>query len=154
AHGSLLTSDTSQLGPLQSFRCTRYGITCDQGGADPTAMNQVGSKSSCHSNDSSQYLTKVDDYVNFFKGLKSDPQDVIMAAIIGTPTPFSVELRAPPGMSGTPIPALAHSCTYSPSPTDVEVADPPIRIKQLLDAFPNRSTVSSICQQDLSDGLT
>jgi hypothetical protein len=152
-HTTMLTSDTSQLGPLQSFRCTRYGITCDQGGADANAMNQVGPKGSCHSNESSQFLTKIGDYVSFFKGLKSDPNQVIVAAIAGVTTPFETELRVPTG-GGNAIPALAHSCTYIDSMNKPEVADPAVRIKQFLDSFPNRSTFSTICQQDLSGGLT
>ncbi|MEO8553852.1 MAG: hypothetical protein ABI678_27955, partial [Kofleriaceae bacterium] len=88
-HTTLLTSDTTQLGPLQSFRCTRYGITCDTGGTDANTMNQVGPKGACHSNEQSQYLTKIADYVTFFKGLKpDDPTRVIMAGIMGTTTPF------------------------------------------------------------------
>ncbi|MEO8549186.1 MAG: hypothetical protein ABI678_04415, partial [Kofleriaceae bacterium] len=51
------------------------------------------------------------------------------------------------------IPALAHSCTYTDVNNMPEVGDPPIRLKQLLDSFPNRSTFSTICQQDLSGGL-
>ncbi|HEX7838791.1 MAG TPA: hypothetical protein VF469_15045 [Kofleriaceae bacterium] len=39
------------------------------------------------------------------------------------------------------------------TPRDPRVADPPIRIKALLDEFPNRSAFTSICQQDLSGGL-
>ena len=152
-HSSLLGSDTATLGPLQSFRCTRFGITCDQGGTDQGAMNQVGPKGQCHSNEGSAYLTKIADYTTFFKGLKSDPNNVIMAAIAGTTTPVETELRAPPG-GGTAIPALAHSCTYVDASNATEVADPPVRIKQLLDSFPNRSTFSTICQQDLSGGLT
>lgn len=151
-HSTLLTSDTTQLGPLQSFRCTRYGITCDTGGTDPNAINVAGPKSACHSNETGQYLTKIADYVTFFKGLKADPNNVIVAGIVGPVTPFEVELRAPGG-STTQIPALAHSCTYTDSNNAPEVADPAIRIKQLLDSFPNRSTFSTICQQDLSTGL-
>jgi len=151
-HTTLLTSDTTQLGPLQSFRCTRYGIICDTGGTDTNAMNVIGPKANCHSNESSQYLTKIADYVTFFKSLKADPTNVIVAGIVGVPTPFEVELRAPNG-STTQIPALAHSCTYTDSSNQPEVADPAIRIKQLLDSFPNRSTFSTICQQDLSTGL-
>ncbi len=152
-HTTLLTSDTTQLGPLQSFRCTRYGITCDTGGGDSNAMNQIGPKGACHSNESGQYMTKIEDYVTFFKGLKpSDPSKVIMAGIIGPTTPFEVELRAPQGSTQT-IPALAHSCTYTDTSNQPEVADPAVRIKQLLDSFPNRSTFSTICQQDLSGGL-
>ncbi|MEO6776818.1 MAG: hypothetical protein ABI467_28030 [Kofleriaceae bacterium] len=152
-HATLIATDTSQLGPLQSFRCTRYGITCDTGGATSDAMNQVGPKSACHSNESGQYLTKIGDYVTFFKGLKpDDPTKVIMAAIAGVTTPVETELRAPQG-SSTAIPALAHSCTYTDSSNSAEVADPAIRIHELLDGFPNRSTFSTICQQDLSGGL-
>ena len=153
-HSTLLAADTSQLGPLQSFRCTRYGITCDTGGSTPDAMNQVGPKSACHSNESGQYLTKIADYVTFFKGLKPDDNSkVIMAAISGVTTPVETELRAPSG-STTAIPALAHSCTYTDPSNSPEVADPAIRIHELLDSFPNRSTFSTICQQDLSGGLT
>ena len=153
-HTTLLTTDTTQLGPLQSFRCTRYGITCDTGGADQNAMNQIGPKGACHSTENSQYATKISDYVTFFKGLKPDDTSrVIMAAIAGVTTPVETELRAPPG-STTAIPALAHSCTYTDPANLAEVGDPAIRIKELLDSFPNRSTFSTICQQDLSGGLT
>ena len=151
AHSSLLSNDSS-LGALQSFRCTRFGITCDVGGQDANAMNQVGTKDQCHSNDGSQYLTKISDYVTFFKGLKEKPEDVIVAAIAGTLSPFQTELRPPPG-GGTAIPALAHSCNYTDVMGVVEVADPPVRISQFLSQFPNRNTQTTICQQDLSGGL-
>lgn len=152
AKSTLLGSDTSTLGPLQSFRCNRFGHTCTQGGADSTAMNQVGPKGGCTSNDNSQYLTKVGDYVTFFKGLKAEPANVIVAGIAGPTTPYEVELRTPPG-GGTAIPAVAHSCTYQGA-NGAEVADPSTRLKQFLDQFPNRSTFSTICQQDLSGALT
>ena len=152
AHSTLIGTDTTTLGPLQSFRCTRFGIICDQGGTDSNTMNQVGPKGMCHSNESSAYLTKIGDYVTFFKSLKSDPNSVIMAAVAGVTTPFDVELRPPPG-GGTAIPALAHSCNYTDSSNQTEVADPAVRIKQLLDSFPNRNTFSTVCQQDLSGGL-
>ena len=90
AHSTLIGSDTATLGPLQSFRCTRFGIRCDQGGADSNAMNQIGPKGMCHSVDDGTYLTKIPDYVNFFKGLKSDPNSVIVAAIAGVTSPFEV----------------------------------------------------------------
>jgi hypothetical protein len=154
AHSNLLTSNESgPLGALQSFRCTRFGVTCDDGGATTTAMNTVGPKGKCHPADESAYLTKVTDYVSFLKDLKrSDPSKVIVAGIIGTTEPVATELRAPKGTT-TKLPALAHSCTYNGA-DGTEVADPPIRLKFFLDQFPNRSTFASICQQDLSGGLT
>ena len=151
SHSTILGSDTSTLGPLQSFRCNRFGHTCTSGGADSNAMNQVGPKGGCTSNDNSAYLTKVANYVSFFKGLKSAPENVIVAGIAGPTTPYEVELRTPPG-GGTAIPAVAHSCTYNGA-NGPEVADPSVRLKQFLDQFPNRSTFSTICQQDLSGAL-
>src|SRR5690606_12344871 len=152
AKNTLLGSDTTALGPLQSFRCNRFGHVCAQNGQDPTAMNQIGPKGGCTSKEDGQYLTKVEDYVSFFKGLKSDPANVIVAGIAGPPTPYEVELRTPPG-GGSAIPAVAHSCTYNGA-NGPEVADPSTRLKELLDQFPHRSTFSTICQQDLSGALT
>lgn len=153
SHSSLIAmGDTGPLGPLQSFRCTRFGVLCDNGGSTTNAMNQIGTKTQCHPNDSSAYLTKVNDYVAFLKGLKSDPKKVIVAGIMGTTDRFEVELRSPT-QNGTQIPALAHSCTYVGGDGKPEVADPPIRIKFFLDQFPNRSTFATICQRDLSGGL-
>ncbi len=143
--------ESPALGALQSFRCTRFGITCDTGGADSNAMNQVGAKDMCHPNDNSQFLAKVADYAEFFKKLKADPQNVIVAGIIGNATPVQTELRAPQG-STTQIPALAHSCNYQGADGN-EVADPAVRIQFLLDQFPGRSTFTTICQQNLTDGL-
>ncbi|MBA3459606.1 MAG: VWA domain-containing protein [Deltaproteobacteria bacterium] len=149
--GTLLAPESPAMGPLQSFRCTRFGVTCDQGGQTPDQMNQVGTKTQCHPNDTSQYLEKVSVYVEFLKKLKTDPGKIIVAGIMGTTEPFQTELRTPPG-GGTAIQSLAHSCSYTGA-NGLEVADPPTRIKFLLDQFPNRSTFTSICQQNLSDGL-
>ncbi len=157
AKSSMLGPESAALGPLQSFRCTRFGITCQQGGTTADAMNTVGTKGQCGPNENSQYLEKVKVYVDFLKSVKTDPSKVIVAGIMGTTEPFQVELRAPPG-GGAAQQALAHSCSYQgtprPSnPTGLEVADPPTRIKYFLDQFPSRSTFTTICQQNLSDGL-
>jgi len=146
------SSSVNMLGAVQSFRCTRFGVLCNQGGQSTDQMNQVGTKGQCHPNDDSQYLTKINDFVTALKAKKADPNKIIVAGIIGTTDQFAVELRTPPGQK-TAIPALAHSCSYVDSTGTTEVADPPIRIKALLDQFPNRSTVVPICQKDLSGGL-
>lgn len=148
---SMLGPESAALGPLQSFRCTRFGVTCDVGGTTADAMNQVGTKSQCHPNESSQYMEKVSTYVDFLKQVKTDPTKIIVAGILGTTEPFQVELRSPPG-GGTAQQALAHSCNYTGA-MGPEVADPPTRIKFLLDQFPNRSTFTTICKADLTDGL-
>jgi hypothetical protein len=114
-------------------------------------MNTVGTKSQCSSNESSMYLEKVAAFVDFMKTVKDDPNLVIVAGIMGDIEPYQVELRAPPG-GGAPQPAVAHSCSYMGA-QNVEVADPSTRLKFFLDQFPNRSTFTTICQQDLREGL-
>jgi hypothetical protein len=153
SHKALLTpGSTSTMGELQSMRCTRFGVTCDLNGATPDQMNQAGIKGQCHSNESSQYLEKVGNYVSFLKSLKDDPNKIIVAGIVGVLEPFQIEIRSP--AQGKPmIPMLAHSCTYAGA-TNPEYSDPPVRIKHFLDQFPGRSTYTSICQSNLADGLT
>ncbi|NVB77134.1 MAG: hypothetical protein HOV81_01950 [Kofleriaceae bacterium] len=151
SHATLLTQDTSTLGPLQSFRCTRFGVTCDVNGATPDDMNQANVKGQCHSNESSTYLMPMGPYATFFKGLKQRDDDVLFAALIGDPTPVEVEMRTPPA-SSTPIPALAHSCEYA-SANGLDVADPGVRIAELANKFP-RHSIGTVCMQDLSSPLT
>src|SRR5262249_38732614 len=43
----LFGPDSGLLGALQSFRCTRFGVTCADGGQTPEEMNTVGAKSGC-----------------------------------------------------------------------------------------------------------
>jgi hypothetical protein len=155
---TLLGPESPTLGPLQSFRCNRFGHTCGVGGQSESEMNTIGVKDDCGPNESSPYLEKVATFVDFLKRVKGDPNRVIVAGIMGTTEPYQVELRAPPG-GGSVQPAVAHSCSYTGAQTNctnppcLEVADPPVRIKYLLDQFPNRSTFTTICQQDLSGGL-
>lgn len=144
-------ASVAALGPTQSFRCTRYGVTCDQGGTTPDEMNQVGTKRQCRPSDERGFLTDVQGYPAFFRGLKDNPNKVIVAGIMGANEPFATELRAP-SSGGAAIPALAHSCTYVGA-AGPEVADPPVRLRFFLDQFPNRSTFAPICQRNLAGGL-
>ena len=148
SHTALFGTDTTTLGPLQSFRCTRFGVTCDQGGSTTDAMNQPGQKVACHDNTSGTYLTDVARYATYIKGLKSSPTSIVFGAIVGPPDPFAVELRTPPG-GGSAIPALAHSCQYTDASNSTEVADPAVRIAELANQF-TRAEVDTVCQQDLS----
>ena len=149
---TLLGPESAALGPLQSFRCTRFGVTCDVGGASPATMNQVGTKDQCHPTAGSAYLEDVEGYVAFLRSLKPDPTKLIVAGIMGTTEPVQVELRSPPG-GASAQPALARSCSYLGADRQPQVADPPVRLQFLLDQFPGSSTFTTICQQDLTDGL-
>jgi hypothetical protein len=123
---TLLGPTSTALGPLQSFRCTRFGVVCDDGGATPDAMNELGPKSKCHPSDTSPYLAQISAYAQFLKDLKTDPNSVIVAGIMGTTEPFAIENRSLPN-SSTLLRALAHSCTYIGVDGKAEVADPAIR---------------------------
>ena len=142
AHSALLGTDSS-LGPLQSFRCTQFGITCDTGGTTTDEMGAVGVKGACHSNESSAYLAKVADYVTFLKGLKADPRNVMVGALVGDPDKVEIEMRPQPG-SGQLMTAVKHSCTYTDMAQHEEVADPAVRLAEVANAFQHH-VVSSVC---------
>ena len=149
---AMLGPDSPALGPLQSFRCTRFGVTCSTGGTTEAEMNLVGNKAGCRGATGNPFITDVAPYRDFLVTLKGDARKVVTAAIMGTSDPFQVELRTPPG-GGVAVTALAHSCAYQGA-VGIEVADPPVRMKQFLNLFPNASSFSTICQQDLSGPLT
>ena len=152
SHATLMGAETSTLGPLQSFRCTRHGVVCAEDGATPDEMNMIGSKGSCRGRADSPYVEDVAQSVNFLVGLKGDPRAVMVGAIVGPATPFEVELRTPPG-GGVALPALMHSCSYAGN-VGSEVADPAVRISDLVAAFPSRGSISTVCAADLSISLS
>ena len=153
SHSTMIGADVTTLGPLLSFRCTRFGIECDDGGATTDAMNQVGPKAACHPRADSAYVEDVQPFVDFLSTLKGDPRGVMVAAIAAPAAPVEIELRTPAG-GGTAVPALAHSCMYTGTDGLTQVGDPAVRIHALVDAFPNRGSFSTVCSDDLSLSLS
>jgi hypothetical protein len=135
--------DTSQqsmsdpLGPLSSFRCFDFGVQCS-----PDAPREPGVKESCQSRPDSPYMHDVARYVEFLRSLKPDPAMVMVAAVTGAPGPVEVTL------DGDGNAELAPSCQAATGS-----AVPPVRLRSLLDAFPARNTLESICSEDLSKAL-
>ena len=150
-HTSLFGSDTATFGPLTSFRCTRFGVTCDDGGTTPDEMNTPGAKSGCHDSTSSPYMPPVSDYKTFFEGLKPDPHQVMVGTIIADPTAVSVISEPPPG-GGSPIPQLANACTFPDASGGTDAANPGVRLNALAQSM-DRGVSASLCQQDLSGPL-
>jgi hypothetical protein len=104
----------------------------------------------CTSNENGK-LMRIADFVSFFKGLKPSPDDVIVAAITGPTTPYSVTLqRVRERTSGTVEmePRIVPSCTSSNGE-----AAPSVRIKQFVDAFGDNGTFESICDGDFSPAM-
>jgi hypothetical protein len=145
ADSAFFSGDTGTLGPLQSFRCFRFGVECDED------TNTVGAKTNCRPRATSPYLDDVQPFADFLVALKGDARKVMVAGVLGDPSPVAVELAAPPGGS-TPIPTLSHSCTY-PGPDYPQTADPAVRLAAFLDEFPGRSRLTSICDPDLSSAV-
>jgi hypothetical protein len=129
------------LGPFGSFRCTEFGIVCD--GSPPARA--PGSYSNCEPAPDSPdaYIWHPDHYVDFLKDLKNNEQSVIVAGIIGNPTPVNVTLNT----DGDPT--LDCSCGCGTAQT----AAPAVRLSYFMDQFPGRSTFTSICNEDLSSAL-
>ena len=137
--------DSAELGALQSFRCTRFGVICE-----PDDMS-IGAKAGCVPRAGSLLVEDVQPFVDALLAARPDPRQVLVAAIAGDPSPFAIELAAPPG-GGTPQPALSHSCQFVGS-GGTEVADPAVRLMAFVDAFPGRSQLASICSANLTAPL-
>lgn len=133
----------STYGDRVNFQCTRQGIECDNPSND---LDVVGVRTDCHPKYDSQVLTQTDRYVDFLKGLKADPKDVIVAGILGDTGPFEVTKK-----NGVSV--LKPSCTYN-GPTGPQYAFPGIRTRDFLDQFPDRNTHTRICDEDLSGAMT
>ncbi len=126
----------SALGPFNSYRCFEFGVQCE-----PDSPRTLGPKAECAPRESSDFAASIPDYIEFFRGLKPNPDDVIVAGIIGNPAPVAVE------SARNPL-DLAASCSSASG-----VAAPGVRLDAFFDGFPGRSTVQTICEADLSGAL-
>jgi hypothetical protein len=143
---------SAALGPRSSFRCFAQGVTCDQGGSAP------GERTGCVSNESSDYLAPVAEYVQFLKDLKGptidDDASIVVAGIHGldptTLAPGPVRVGTDPQRPNEP--ALLPACS-------IDVGDgtggaaPGVRLSQFLASFPDRSSAATICNDSLAGAL-
>lgn len=141
----LFSPDTSVLGPLVSFRCTRQGVVCDQ------PLDEPGPKTNCRSREDSPWIEPIALTHDWLRDLKPDPSQISVAVIAAATAPFIIEERAPPG-GGTPQLALHHSCALT-GPNGLEQADPGIRLAEFARSFGGRGAIGSICSADYSPPL-
>lgn len=142
---ALFGPESGMLGPLLSFRCFEFGVVCD-----PDSPRTPGDKRGCSPRKGSSLVESVEPFVAALLAIKHDPRQVMVAGVVGNPTPVSAELVAPPG--GSPIPALAASCQFD-GLHGPERADPAVRLAAFLGSFPGRTQRTSICDRDLSSSL-
>ena len=139
---------TDPLGPLDSYRCNEFGHLCD--GVPPPRTQEAANLMNCHSNENGP-LTRIGDFVRFFKSLKASPDDVIVAAITGPATPYSVELhQVRERVSGLleNEPRVVPSCMSTNGS-----AAPAVRLKDFIDGFGLNGTLESICEGDFSPAM-
>lgn len=139
--GLLAQGDDGPLGPLQSFRCTKEGVSCDE------PIDEVGPKTNCRPRADSSYVEDIAVSTAFFASLKPHRHQLTVAAIVGPETPFAVEERNF-GMQGDQH-ALAHSCVWE-GMSGPNVADPAVRLTAFAESFGSRGDLSSICHTDLA----
>jgi hypothetical protein len=126
--------------PLRSFRCTRFGVTCLDGGNTPDEMNAIGTKGRCGPSSSpTALLDDVATFRDFVLDLKRDPRRIVVGAVIGDVEPFVVETTM---VGGRLQPALRNSCSVGGS---LPNGDPGVRLKNFAEQFPH-PTIGSVCQ--------
>jgi hypothetical protein len=133
---ALFDPDRADLGPQQDFRCWEYGVECE-----PDQPRVEGAKASCAPRADAELVEPVDTYVDFLRSLKQDPGRLVVAGIVGEAGPVVVDQR---GDADDPEWTLEPSCTTA----DGGKADPAIRQRAFIDAFPARSTAQTICPAD------
>jgi len=137
------TGLTDPLGPLTSFRCFEFGITCDV-----NSRTTYGTRKNCvPKTGSGAYLYDPQRYIDFFKAVKKGPTGaaaptrIIVAAITGPTDRIEV------GTDGS-YPTLKASCSSS-----LGEAAPSVRIKAVIDGLGDQGQMNSICAGDFSTAL-
>ncbi len=131
------------LGPLDSFRCTRYGVSCDQ------PIDEVGDKTNCRPTEDSPYIEGITSFIDAMRIVRGDPTRVAFAAIAGPPE-VRVELRSPPN-GDPPMPALALSCG---SGAEINSAQPGVRLAAVVDELAPNSVFVPSCPIDLAPAVS
>ena len=137
------------LGPLASFRCSEFGITCEgltaNNGRLPRTMG--GPYQNCRSNDAYASIDPQHSLVPaqvFIDYLHRMP-DVVVASISGPVDPFSVVIDQQTG-----FPSLQHSC----SSANGVFGDPSVRIHQIVGSLGTHGMVPNVCQNSYADALS
>jgi hypothetical protein len=125
-----LDSLGSPLGPFSGFRCLEFGVTCD----GKTLPRAAGAYGECAARRDS-FLRDVGVHADFLTQLKA-PGQLHVTAIVGSPSPFVVEVNNLGRPSGAP------SCTGPAG-----AAMPAVRLRDFLADVPG-SSLASICAGD------
>jgi len=141
------TDLSSPLGPLTNFRCNEFGHLCN--GVTPPRrapngnVNDTVTLDGCVPAEGAGMLVPVVDFVAQLRSVKRFPdQQIVVSAITGPTTPYTVMWRNSPVTAMGPWPVMSHSCI---SAADGTFADPAVRITEFVRAFGANGTLLSIC---------
>jgi len=121
-------------------RWFEYGVTCTPDDAS------LGPRTDCQPRTQSTTVSPIEPYVDFLRGLKSDPSLVMVAGIMPPAGPVSVILdndQSVPGADGSV--ALDVACT-PPGRTGVW---PSPRMNAFIPQFPARYVLTSLCDDSM-----
>ncbi|PKN27193.1 MAG: hypothetical protein CVU65_03260 [Deltaproteobacteria bacterium HGW-Deltaproteobacteria-22] len=139
----------STLGKLDNFRCTEFGVKCDESWQRvmPAGSMTYHNCAPREANDPLNMLQPVDRYTSMLRQLK-DANMILVGAIVG---PYGNQLTI--GLDVTNYPKMEPSCGVAPNG-----ADPAVRInafveEMLLDEDDVSWALTSICSGDYSAAL-
>jgi hypothetical protein len=140
---------SDQYGPLQSYRCNEYGHLC-RGNPPPRTMAAQFNMGDCVPAEEKGLLIPVSNIVKEIQSLKTDPNQILVAAIAGPPDPYNV-IMVPPTLTQDPSqwPNVDHSCVQNSG----EYADPAVRIASFVEAFGGNGLFLPICANSFAPAL-
>ena len=150
ATGSYRTATTPGTGGVVLQGCVSAEAL---GKVDPEVRDPFG-----NSDPTNGHLwPKVGDLTEFIRGLKANPDQILVAALAGPVADeggnslYHVFARPNPAAGDELDPVIDHSCVQaSLDPVDPEYADPAVRIKQFIDGFGGDGIFYPICADDFS----
>jgi hypothetical protein len=152
-----MTSPADPYGALSSYRCTEFGIACDQPLPHQAPATPV-TLTNCRSKEDGRLL-KVSDFVSQLKATKADPSKIFFGAIAALGTTGMGSSLAPvrqitiasttvsTGAGAVPAPVLTHvpGC-------EAYAGDAALRIWDAVEAM--NGSFASICQTSYANALT
>ncbi len=125
--------DLDTTGVVSKFRCFEKGVFC--GGDD---VRVEGEFDDCEPNEQSDYLHGVAEYAAFLDDAKFDPDQVVVAGMIGAASLVEVEVNV------DDQPQVVPACTDSAGTP----AYPAVRLQHFLEEARQGGEVSSLCSDD------
>jgi MYXO-CTERM domain-containing protein len=134
------TTASEELGPVSSFRCTKFGLRC----TPSIEFDSLGAFTNCVPETESPYIADPRQYVDFLRSRVGNPERLVFGVIAGPPTPVAIGRLEPPNND---LAALLSSC--SPNTGD---AVPAVRLAWMAEQL--GGSFGSACELDQRPEMT